>query len=58
MTSQDDPDPIADTQMFRAFAAGQPEDETRTRRGWLVALLATVLIAVVAAAIGAWLALR
>lgn len=57
MTPQDDPDPIANTQMFRAFAAGQPERETPARRGWL-AVLAVVLVAVVAAVIGAWLALR
>lgn len=57
MTPQDDPDPIANTQMFRAFAAGQPEREAPARRGWL-AVLAVVLVAVVAAVIGAWLALR
>ena len=55
--SESDSDPIASTQMFRAFVQGAETEPAGRSRSRLV-LFAVILAVVVAAlAVGAWLAL-
>jgi hypothetical protein len=57
MTSKDDSDPIANTEMFRAFTDREPDakQQSRGRGPVLMVLLAVLIVAIVVAAI---LALR
>lgn len=60
--SQDDPDPIASTQMFRRFTDGQLEHQSQRRTGFStgqrVALYGGLLAVIVIVAIVVWLIAR
>jgi len=60
--SQDDPDPIASTQMFRRFTDGQLEEQSQRRAGFSTgrraALYGGLLAVIVIVAVVVWLVVR